>query len=112
MRPEDLVFEPPDFRPPLPAGSIKNAPCLFGIQQYGAGVPAILHGQSVNFTEDAGTARLGKAVERNNANMLRANLRLDASGEIVRGQHFVQISRYLWKRERVIVTRNAAADVP
>ena len=69
---EDLIFEAADSRAPLSPGLVQQAARLFRVEENGPRAPAILHGQRIDFAENAGKARLGETIKRNYADVLSA----------------------------------------
>src|SRR4051794_30615232 len=112
LSPQHLVFEAADLRTPFPPRAVENGAGFLWIEQDRPRTPAVFHRKRIDLAQNAGAAGLGKAVQRDYADMLRANLRLNASGEIARGQDFVEVDGKVRQRERVVFARDAPSHVP
>ena len=81
------------------------------VEQDGAGGPAIGKGEPVQLVEQAGRRRRRKSGDRQHAQMLRAEARLQAAGERLIGQQRVEIHRRLGNADAVPLGRDAGVQI-
>ena len=74
-------------------------------------VPAILDWQLVQFPEDARRTHPRKSIQRDHSDVFPSDAGLHPAIEVLAGENFIEVARYLRQREGMIEAADAAPQI-